>query len=312
MSPDVDKEGIGAPTVSVCICTYNRRAFIRETIASVLRQTFRDFEIVVVDDASTDGTAEDVAAFGGAVRLVRRARNSGTADVPRYEAVRHARGRYVAFLDSDDLWDEPKLARQVEFMEAHPGIALSHHYVRIVDARGTVAGIRHEGRLPPTGDVARALLDHCFICTSSVMARRDAWLGAQEISTIREYGTEWDFFLSIARSSPIGLLDEVLGSYRRAATGISQQNWRRHPADIPARERILRKRLWEGIVTRDEYLAGLADKCAECAEAHRGLGHPGRSAWFCLRGLSHRPLCTPLWRCLAKAGLRAVLPPVKK
>jgi hypothetical protein len=87
---------------SVIIPTYNREPYLRETLASVLQQTFKDFEIIVVDDGSTDGTVAYVSSLGSQVSLVQQA-NAGPG-AARNLGVRHARGEYLAFLDSDDLW----------------------------------------------------------------------------------------------------------------------------------------------------------------------------------------------------------------
>ncbi|MEM7392776.1 MAG: glycosyltransferase family 2 protein, partial [Verrucomicrobiota bacterium] len=120
------------PLVSVIIGTYNREAFIEETLAGVIAQTFDAYEIIVVDDASTDRTLEILRGYGDRIRLIERKTNSGTADVPRYQAVEAARGSYCALLDSDDLWKPDKLARQIEFMQSHPEIELSHTYMEII------------------------------------------------------------------------------------------------------------------------------------------------------------------------------------
>lgn len=90
------------PLFSVVIPTYNRAAFVGETLASVFAQTFADFEIIVVDDGSTDGTAEFIRGLNAAIRLICTA--NGGPGAARNRGVREARGRYVAFLDSDDLW----------------------------------------------------------------------------------------------------------------------------------------------------------------------------------------------------------------
>ena len=295
------------PLVSVCIPVYNRARRIRECLASVLAQTYAPIEVVVVDDASMDDTAAIVQEFNGfGVRLIRRAKNSLSADVPRYEAVEASRGEYCALLDSDDLWDPRKIEKQVAFLQGRPDIPLCHGYVRIIDAEGRAGGIRHEGVLPPTGLCARSLLQHCFICTSAVMVRREAWLGAQRKSDLKGFGTEWDFFLNIARNHEIGLIPEVVASYRRSPAGVSQGSWRRRTRDVPAMERIYRKRLWEGVVREDEMRFFLAEACAEDADHHYYLGHGGHSAWFAARGLRWMPGSAALYYRLLRAPSASV------
>lgn len=124
----------GAPRVSVLIPTYNRAALLCEAIDSVLAQSFRDFEIVVVDDGSTDDTLARLAVYGDRVRVLRadhggpaRARNAGFAA---------ARGDYVCILDSDDLYYPHKLALQVEHLDAHPDTVMVYTEFSAFDADG--------------------------------------------------------------------------------------------------------------------------------------------------------------------------------
>jgi len=111
------------PGLSVIIPTYNRAALVPEAMASVLAQTWRDFEVLVVDDASTDGTAEALAAFGSRIRLLRNTSRLGVA-AARNLGISGARGQWLAFLDSDDLWRPEKLARQMVYLAGHPELLL--------------------------------------------------------------------------------------------------------------------------------------------------------------------------------------------
>ena len=106
------------PTVSVIIPTYNRAHLIGRAIQSVLNQTYQDFEIIVVDDASTDNAEEIVNSFDDKrIRYIRLKENSGTSAAPRNTAIRIARGKYIAFLDSDDEWLPEKLEKQIRLFE---------------------------------------------------------------------------------------------------------------------------------------------------------------------------------------------------
>ena len=104
------------PRVTVVIPTWNRAAVVVEAIDSVLQQSYRDFEIVVCDDGSTDDTAARIAAFGPPVRYRRQA-HAGHPGSPRNLGIEAARGELIAFLDDDDLWEPDKLARQVELVD---------------------------------------------------------------------------------------------------------------------------------------------------------------------------------------------------
>jgi len=136
---------MNVPRVSVVIPTFNRARLVGLTIDSVLAQTFRDFEIIVVDDGSTDDTAALLAGFGERVRVLRQpnqgmnpARNAGLAA---------ARGEYVALLDSDDLWEPYKLALQVELLDRFPdaGFVFSEFSVMESDEHGAIGPRRAQG-----------------------------------------------------------------------------------------------------------------------------------------------------------------------
>lgn len=296
------------PRVTVVIPTFNGSRHLRATLDAVFAQTYPHWEVVAVDDASADDTVSILRSYGDRVRVIERAANSGTADIPRYEGVAAARTGLVALLDGDDLWLPAKLERQVAFMEANPGIPLCHCYARLCDAAGVPGAIRHEGIIPPTGPCARELLARCFICTSAVMVRRTDWLAAQTLEQVTTYGTEWDFFVSIARRHPVGFIPEPLLMYRVSSGSISRRNWKRFPRDVGAMERIGRKGLWEGVVGRGEMKQLIHEACLESADAHRDRGFPGRSLYFAAKALQYRPLAGAAWARAARGVARVLVP----
>jgi teichuronic acid biosynthesis glycosyltransferase TuaG len=295
------------PLVSVVIPTWNAARYMRDTLDSVFAQSYPNWEIVAVDDCSRDGTLDILRGYGERVRVIVRKFNSGTADIPRYEGVAASRGSLVALLDSDDMWEPRKLERQVTFMMDHANVPLSHHYMRMIDAEGRALYVRHEGVIPATGPCARPLLARCFICTSAVMVRREAWLAAQSLEQITTYGTEWDFLISIARKASVGFIPDVLGSYRYFADSISRKNWRRYPRDVGAMERIYDKGLWRDIVSQREMRALIYEACLESADAHRDRGDAWRSLYFGVKALQYRATHPGGWMRLAKGVARACL-----
>ena len=107
------------PKVSVIIPTHNRLPMLKEAVDSVLAQDFEDFELIVVDDGSTDGTAGEVIKYGGRVKLLQHKENRGVSTA-RNSGIFHAKGKYIGFLDSDDLWVKGKLRIQVNFLDENP------------------------------------------------------------------------------------------------------------------------------------------------------------------------------------------------
>ena len=112
------------PAVSVVLITYNRKPLLRETVASILNQTFSDFELIVVDNVSEDGTERFVRSLDDPrVRYIRHP-NGGVISINRNVGIRAARGDYIAFCDDDDLWVPDKLQRQIRAMEDNPRAGL--------------------------------------------------------------------------------------------------------------------------------------------------------------------------------------------
>jgi hypothetical protein len=133
------------------------------------------------------------------------------------------------------------------------------------------------------------------------MVRKEVWLAAVDEVKPNTFGTEWDIFLAIARKHSIGFIPEPLVTYRRAGTGISQQNWKRVGHDITGLERIYRKGLWEGVVSHSEMLRLWANAAQYGSIYWRGRGEPARARWFIVQGLKKSPLSLPLWVEGAKA-----------
>jgi glycosyltransferase involved in cell wall biosynthesis len=137
MSADILQSATAKPAISIIIPTYNRSAFIGEAIDSVLQQTFSDFELIVIDDGSTDSTGEIVNAFKDERLVFIQQENAGRS-AARNRALATARGKYIAFLDSDDTYLQDKLERQVNFMEAHPEIGMIYTSAKCIDADGNI------------------------------------------------------------------------------------------------------------------------------------------------------------------------------
>jgi glycosyltransferase involved in cell wall biosynthesis len=173
------------PTVSVLIKTFNHYAYVRQTIESVLTQSFQDFEIVVTDDGSTDGTPELLREFTDPrIHIETFARNEGISTAMNATIAR-ARGRYLAILNSDDWALPDRLQRQVAFLEAHPNVSLVFGLPRPVDEAGNPAEAFNDFTIPLRfPDFSRrSWLRHFFfhgncLCAPTAMIRREAYAAA--------------------------------------------------------------------------------------------------------------------------------------
>lgn len=289
------------PLVSVCIGAYNRKGTIRECVDSALGQTWQNKEVVVVDDASTDGTREILEGYGDAIRLILRGQNSGICPVTRNQATEAAQGEYVAYLDSDDVWYPAKLEKQVAFMESHLDVPLCHTMCHVIDEHSQVCGVRQGlETIPDTGMIFDRLLDHCWVTISTVMVRKSLFQEVGMFNCAAPYGylgEDHEFFLRVAKRHPIGLVPEVLAGFRKAGQGITAKNWRANPEPVPLFQALLpRKDLWGGVVPRRRMVKALTDKCDSNAWFYRKRGEQQRAWWFVRQALKADWLDSRAWR----------------
>ena len=208
------------PTVSVIVPVYNGARFLAATLASVRAQTYRDFETVVVDDGSTDGSAEVAAGFGD-VRVVRQA-NQGCAKA-RNEGVAAARGGLLAFLDADDLWTPDKLAVQTAHLAAHPAIGYSIARQEIFLEPGATR--------PPGLRPAHLEADQVGYLPSTLVVRREVFVrvGGFDTSLAVASDVEW-FVRAKDLAIPMAILPQILVRRRIHRTNISSDVNRNHAA----------------------------------------------------------------------------------
>ncbi|ULA61338.1 MAG: Family 2 glycosyl transferase [Nitrospira sp.] len=214
------------PRVSVVIPTFNCERFIGRTVDSALRQTYRDFEIIVVDDGSTDGTRAVLAQYGDALHYISQA-NQG-ASAARNAALSNATGEYIAYLDADDIWDPEKLARQVEYLDANPSCGFVHTEVAVIDEQDHVlhASFNKEtGRTVPQGRCLRDILQRSHIQTLTVLERRSAFERAGKFDLRLPVAQDYLHWIQVVlQGYEVGYLPEPLGQYRwRAGSLMSSQ-----------------------------------------------------------------------------------------
>lgn len=295
---------MGEPVVSVIVGVYNKERHVGECLRSVLAQTCRDFEAIVVDDASTDRSLEVIQGFRDPrIRLVRREVNSGLPAIPRNQAMGMVRGKYLAFLDADDVWMPDKLEKQVAFMEGHPEFPLSHTRCMVIGDDGKELYAR-EGIYPPDGDCFVALLRKCFICTSTVMLRRELADRVGGFTEDREFrcGEDWEFFLRCAKAAPVGMPAGTLAKYRWSpdSTYHHPDSWN----SVSCRAFLGRPDLWKGKLSESAVRGMAFDEAEESAYAWRKRADFRRAAWFAGQMIRLAPWRANGWRQLAAALAR--------
>lgn len=205
--PDTSRSGLrSAPTVSVIIPTYNRARLLGGALDSVAAQTFADYEIIIIDDGSTDGTREYVASRPGPIRYFWQP-NQGVAEA-RNHGLRVIRSPLVAFLDSDDLWDPAFLAETVRLLTTHREYALVFSRFTSVDSHGQV--LVNHNKLPHAGDVTAPLFASTFIHTSAVVARSHAVRDAGGFDGRLTHNEDYDLWLRLSLRHQFGLIPKPL------------------------------------------------------------------------------------------------------
>lgn len=194
------------PAVSVIIPTYNRGWVLREAVDSVLAQDFDDFELIVVDDGSTDNTREILEAYDDAV-IVLSLNNRGVS-AARNRGIAKACAPMIAFLDSDDLWKPQKLSRQVAFFEANPGALICQtEEIWIRNGVRVNPGKRHHKL---SGMIFEPSLALCLVSPSAVMIRKKLFdlvgLFDEDLPACEDY----DLWLRVSCRYPVHLLEEPL------------------------------------------------------------------------------------------------------
>lgn len=185
-----------AATVSAVIATYNRPDYVTRAVASCLEQSFSCHEIIVVDDGSTDDTAQALAQYSTRIRLVRQP-NRGIA-AARNIGIQRAIGDYIAFLDDDDIWVPQKLERQVDALLRAPGAAVAFSDFAFVPAPGSGSQPpRAPNRWKPS-NVFTALLMGNWLSTSTILVRRDCLLTAGGFDEDLRTCEDWDLWLQLA------------------------------------------------------------------------------------------------------------------
>lgn len=223
-----------APTVSIIMPVLNGERYIAEAIESICRQTYSSYELLVIDDGSTDRTHEIVLGFAARLDLkcIRHETNQGITPSIN-DGIRRASGSFITFLDHDDLWLPEFLETQLTYLREHPDVGMVHSDIRTIDGDGNI--LEHSAaecrrRAQPSGFVFRDLFLHSMICGNSVMIRKECFdrLGLWDESL---RWADYHMWLRIARHYKVDYVKKVLTAYRQHAS----QNTRSNASD-PALE----------------------------------------------------------------------------
>lgn len=224
------------PTVSIIIPTFNREIFIQKAIDSVLSQSYRDFELFVIDDGSRDRTPEIISKYKRKIFYV-YIKNSGVSKA-RNTGIRLSRGKYISFLDSDDYWKPEKLEKQIDFMENHPEIFISQTgEIWIRNGKRVNPKKKHEKR---SGDIFKKSLELCAVTPSSVMIRKELFETIGFFDESFPVCEDYDLWLRVTCRYNVGLIsDKLVVKYGGHNDQLSKSTWGFDAFRIKAIEKLL-------------------------------------------------------------------------
>jgi glycosyltransferase involved in cell wall biosynthesis len=294
------------PAVTIIIPVFNAERYIGDALDSICGQVFRDSEVIVVDDGSTDRTLAVVDKYRDSLDLsVYMQTNSGPA-AARNNGIRQARGRYCAFLDADDVMLPELLSEQIALFNSKPNLGLVFTDIATFDERGTISPARWGfSESSPENILDRLLLEN-FVTTSAAMASKECLLHVGLFSENRLVAEDYELWLRLAVRWGVGIVPRPLVRYRYIANSLSSDKlysaqcalnvvetfWAEHQEYLRSHARV--------------YLCSLSRHLSNAGNAALAAGR-SREAWkYFLMSLKHNPVVFPAWRGLAKTVLHTI------
>jgi glycosyltransferase involved in cell wall biosynthesis len=210
------------PTVSIVMAAKNYVHFLPEAVESVLAQTFTDWELLIIDDGSSDHTPDAVRPFLADARV--RDFRSDTLGQPRAKnlGIGLSRGRFVAFLDADDAWEPTKLEKQLALFAAKPEVGVVYCRRSLMDEAGRSLPAKPTSGFP-TGFVLPQMFTQNFVCFSSVVVKREVFSHVGRFDPLWDLAIDYDLWLRVAKFHQFDFVDEELVRYRTGHGNLSKK-----------------------------------------------------------------------------------------
>ena len=258
------------PEVSVIIPTYNRSDRVVRAVQSVLDQSFKDLEILVVDDGSTDDTEARLVHYGTSITYMRQSANRGVS-AARNKGIENSSGTWIAFLDSDDYWLKDKLRFQMEFLRRTPdAVACQTEEIWIRRGRRVNPKKIHK---KPSGEIFQHSLRLCLVSPSSVILKRSLFDEIGLFDETLEAAEDYDLWLRISCKHPIHLIERDLVVKEG---GHEDQLSRKHAGMDQFRIRAIAKLINSGALSSDQVTAALKELAIKCRIYGNGCMRRGR------------------------------------
>lgn len=214
------------PLVSIAIVTYNQKGYLRECIESCLEQNYPNFEIVIADDCSTDGTQDMLREYEAAYqsKFILRLAEKNQGITPNSNAAHFAcSGKYIAWMGGDDLMLPGKITKQVEFMENNPDCTICYHNLDVFDSKTDKTLYFFNDKLKLNGNIKTAIRYGTFngACSNIVRAEKTPVHGFDNRLPV---ASDWLYWVeTLSNGGTINYIDDVLGRYRRHSNNITRK-----------------------------------------------------------------------------------------
>ncbi|HBR16749.1 MAG TPA: hypothetical protein DD725_03930 [Deltaproteobacteria bacterium] len=252
--------------VSVVIPVYNQEAYIAECIESVLAQTCRNFEIVVVDDGSTDETPHVLAKYAGKVKMICQGNSGGASALNT--AIRNSSGEYIAWVSSDDVFLPTKLEEQIKFFNTYPDIDLVYTDFYVIDSKGNILEEVYCRSFDDRREALLNMINRCYINGSTVMFKRSCIDRVGCFDESFRYSADWDLWFRMLWNFKFGHIAKPLIKYRVHAANLTH-----HFKEMKKYELLFYKKILDKYPLEEVFAKGSNRNCVNSDMAGILLKH---------------------------------------
>ncbi|NQT82438.1 glycosyltransferase [bacterium] len=278
---------MGSPTVSVVISTYNYGRFLAEAIDSVLAQTYKDYEIIVVDDGSTDNTREVVQPYTDLPNFIYHVKPNGGQPSALNKGIQLSRGRFIAFLDADDKWLPEKLERQMPLFEGRPQVGVVYCRRALFNEERVIGD--HYSKPLRSGMVINWLLVDNFVPFASSIVRKECFEKAGPFDPKMKRCNDYDLWLRIALHYEFDFVDEPLHLYREGHVRMSSDGMAMIRGAFRVQRKFLRHCECPHMIKRSAVRAATSDKYWLLGRLYVEEGRKGKGRLAFLHALRYSP-----------------------
>jgi len=288
------------PIISIVMANYNYGRFLAAAIESVRAQTFTDWELIIVDDGSTDDSCRIIQSYFADQRIRLHSMSHAGQVTAKNTALAHCSGNFVAFLDADDVWESSKLEKQLQMLAGNPLVGMVYTRRTLIDESGRPLPSRQP--LVHRGHALKELFHDNFICYSSVMVRKQVLEHVGWFDLGLNLAIDFDLWLRIAKHYAIDFVDEPLVQYRIGHGNLSRRLGERLKTALWIMRRFLHRFGGAEYVQSQEVRKAFAQTCCSMALTLRPYSTRQSGGWFA-RALLYRPGHLLAWRGMAGLAL---------